>query len=645
MVALAAARNTPRLGEAPHPSQFTLGMAAATTVFGGGMVCQNAGGFAVPASATAGLSRVIGIAEETTANAGANGDVQVVLSHGAYRFANSAGVDAINDTHRFRECYAADDQTVALTNAGGRPVAGIVWDVDALGVWVIIQPTASAAAGGGGGAGPGIDYKLSAVMTSTGALPAYTRTGNRIQANANGALGAQDGVTPTAGMRYLFRHGAAGADNGLYSVTQVGDAMTPFILDRAEDADASSEVTSGMLVFVTQGTANANKWYFLDTDDPITLNTTALSFTELPRFSDVQSADASLTTRVSTEESTRASADTSLTTRVSAEESNRTSGDLSLTTRVSTEESTRASADTSLTNRVSTEESTRASADTSLTNRVSTEESTRASADTSLTNRVSTEESTRASADTSLTTRVSAEESNRTSGDLSLTTRVSTEESTRASADTSLTNRVSTEESTRASADTSLTNRVSTEESTRLSADNSLDARLDTHGNAEVLFSLYDLREVDANGDVGNIAANGGLLASDTTPFLEGNANEDQQVVWAVANVDVVCAHTTLPRDFRSAGTDVTCRLIVSSGATDATSFTIRTNWDGGAQVVDSGTGSASATAHEIAITIASGDIPASPKRLTLQIEPNAHANNTFTLHGFRIEYTSTAGN
>lgn len=62
-----------------------------------------------------------------------------------------------------------------------------------------------------------------------------------------------------------------------------------------------------------------------------------------------------------------------------------TSGVTSLTTRVSTEESTRASVDLSLTTRVSTEESTRASADLSLTTRVSTEESTRASQVTSIT--------------------------------------------------------------------------------------------------------------------------------------------------------------------------------------------------------------------------------------------------------------------
>jgi len=94
-------------------------------------------------------------------------------------------------------------------------------------------------------------------------------------------------------------------------------------------------------------------------------------------LSTLTSADASLTSRVSTEETTRATADTSLTTRLSTEEAARGSADTSIVTRFST-------ADTSLTTRLSTEEVTRASADTSLTSRLATEESARSSADTSV---------------------------------------------------------------------------------------------------------------------------------------------------------------------------------------------------------------------------------------------------------------------
>jgi hypothetical protein len=49
---------------------------------------------------------------------------------------------------------------------------------------------------------------------------------------------------------------------------------------RSTDADASSEVTSGLYVFVSEGTVNGDSGWVLTTNDPITLNTTALSFVQ-----------------------------------------------------------------------------------------------------------------------------------------------------------------------------------------------------------------------------------------------------------------------------------------------------------------------------------------------------------------------------
>ncbi len=93
-------------------------------------------------------------------------------------------------------------------------------------------------------------------------------------------------------------------------------------------------------------------------------------------------AAASVTTRISTSESTTSAASASLTTRISTSESTTSAASASLTTRVSTEESTRSTAAASLTTRVSTEESVRAasitSALTSLNARLTAIESTEA---------------------------------------------------------------------------------------------------------------------------------------------------------------------------------------------------------------------------------------------------------------------------
>lgn len=110
------------------------------------------------------------------------------------------------------------------------------------------------------------------------ALPAYTRSSNVITASANGALAAVDGVTLAAGERLLLKDGAAGADNGIYTVTTLGDGSNPFVLTRTTDFDTSAKAVSGSLVPVSEGTTHADTLFQLTTNAAITLNTTALTF-------------------------------------------------------------------------------------------------------------------------------------------------------------------------------------------------------------------------------------------------------------------------------------------------------------------------------------------------------------------------------
>jgi hypothetical protein len=83
-----------------------------------------------------------------------------------------------------------------------------------------------------------------------------------------------DGVTLATGNRVLVKNQVAGYENGIYTVNATG-APT-----RATDANVSSEVTAGMFTFVSEGTANGNTSWVLTTDNPITLDTTPLTFTQ-----------------------------------------------------------------------------------------------------------------------------------------------------------------------------------------------------------------------------------------------------------------------------------------------------------------------------------------------------------------------------
>ncbi|MGB3165633.1 MAG: hypothetical protein WBA68_02540 [Alteraurantiacibacter sp.] len=133
MAALTAPRNTPAaLGDVR-----ALPLPAGGKVFQGAMVALTAAGFAAGATATAGQVTV-GRADETADNTdGQDGDNSVKTRRGVFRFANSAAADAIDLSDVGKDCFVVDDQTVAKTdNAGARPVAGKVFDVDAQGVWV-----------------------------------------------------------------------------------------------------------------------------------------------------------------------------------------------------------------------------------------------------------------------------------------------------------------------------------------------------------------------------------------------------------------------------------------------------------------------------------------------------------------------------
>jgi hypothetical protein len=165
----------------------------------------------------------------------------------------------------------------------------------------------------------------------------------------------------------------------------------------------------------------------------------------------------------------------------------------------------------------------------------------------------------------------------------------------------------------------------------------------DSQGNYHAYRGCIPLPLVTAreatSGDVGAIAANGGLLASDTTPALSGTgATVSQQALWAASNVDQILWDVPLPPDF-DGKEDVLVELeVASGGTTDLSSFTVATSWDGGANVSDSATDpAASTTFHTVTARISAADIPDSPKYLGIALTPAAHTTDTIALKSARV--------
>ena len=129
----------------------------------------------------------------------------------------------------------------------------------------------------------GLDVKASVRVATAAALPACTASGSGVgktlTMNDVGVL-TIDGVDTVLNDRILVKNQAAGADNGIYKVTTEGTASVAAVLTRATDADEDDEVTAGLYVFAEEGTANSDAGFILTTNDPITVDTTTLAFTQ-----------------------------------------------------------------------------------------------------------------------------------------------------------------------------------------------------------------------------------------------------------------------------------------------------------------------------------------------------------------------------
>jgi hypothetical protein len=135
----------------------------------------------------------------------------------------------------------------------------------------------------------GINFHQAVRLATTAALPANTYNngtggvGATLTANANGALSV-DGTAVVAGNRVLVKDEVAGANNGVYTVTQVGSGSVPYILTRATDFDSAGtgvdQIDAGDFFLVTAGATLTNTSFVQQTPLPITVGTTAIVFTQ-----------------------------------------------------------------------------------------------------------------------------------------------------------------------------------------------------------------------------------------------------------------------------------------------------------------------------------------------------------------------------
>lgn len=106
--------------------QFSDSVLAATKIFGGGLVCLDAAGFARPGADTVGF-KIRGVAQDQVDNlAGANGDKSVTSRKGVYLF-DSTGLTIADIGSNM---FISDDQTVVKTATVNNIVAGVLVGIE-----------------------------------------------------------------------------------------------------------------------------------------------------------------------------------------------------------------------------------------------------------------------------------------------------------------------------------------------------------------------------------------------------------------------------------------------------------------------------------------------------------------------------------
>lgn len=263
---LAKDRDTPyRSGEL-----FDLPVKGATLIYGGAVVVLAAG--LAEGGLTALSLKVAGVAEDRADNsAGADSDITVKVRRGVFRLANSASGDLIALSDVGSICYLVDDETVAKTSGGStRSRAGLIVDVDAQGVWVLVGFGLLDAPGGALLAANNLSDVAAAATAraNIGANKAYLhiRVADFIGAHANvyrivapvaGTIAkirsVTDAALATGDATLTGKIGAAAITNGVITITQAGSAAGDVDLATPTAADV---VAAGDVISITVGGAN-----------------------------------------------------------------------------------------------------------------------------------------------------------------------------------------------------------------------------------------------------------------------------------------------------------------------------------------------------------------------------------------------------
>lgn len=163
-----------------------------------------------------------------------------------------------------------------------------------------------------------------------------------------------------------------------------------------------------------------------------------------------------------------------------------------------------------------------------------------------------------------------------------------------------------------------------------------------TLGTGYLNLPLVNAREIATNA-IQNAAANGGILASDTTPILErvnGATDKQLRINWAASNNDEITFSAISPPDLDDTAAVTVKILAAMAGATNTPVIGVGFFEGVGDTNAGGNTGAVTGTTPAVySVAIAHGDIAAAPQAWSISLTPAAHTTDALYIYGVWIEY------
>lgn len=278
-----------RPGARKPVSTIDLPVKASTKILAGTIVCTDASGWAVPATAATGLrpwGKAQAIADNTD---GSNGDIKVnvLLPSEIWvdLWTNDTGT-ALVAGDRGKRCYMLDNQTLTGDPSGNSPGPYIYEVESGVGVWAWFEAAAGAvddvtagevqvADAGGLYTATELESLLLELKVSAPVRQVRGVVYSNVDDLAAFTVASNDGLTYVAGQRVLLAAQTTAAQCGVYVVGTVAAGVAP--LTRAADMPAGAAVVPGGIIEVSEGTVFAGSTWkafatagaIIGTNDPV----------------------------------------------------------------------------------------------------------------------------------------------------------------------------------------------------------------------------------------------------------------------------------------------------------------------------------------------------------------------------------------